>query len=825
MCESWSEPRWSEARRRESLSEVWRLRVEVRGAVQGVGFRPFVYRLATELGLAGWVLNDVRGVEVEVEGPAASLEAFRARLEAEAPPRAVVRSVAVSWHEPNGFRTFEIRTSTGGGQKSVSVLPDLATCDDCLAELNDPADRRRRYPFLNCTSCGPRFTIVRALPYDRPNTTMSGFALCADCRREYEEPRDRRFHAQPTACPACGPRLALWNDTGEALARDDEALLAAATALLDGRIVAVKGLGGFHLCCDGRNAAAVARLRAGKVRREKPLALMVKDVVAARALCEVSSAAERWLLSPEAPILLLPRRASGSAPGVVGSGDPELFPTIAPNVAPESTRLGLMLPSTPLHHLLLAAVDAPLVATSGNLSDEPIATDEIEAVARLGAIADLFLVHDRPVERHVDDSVGWLLGDELQLLRRARGFAPLPIPVATRVPSILAVGAHLKNVVGLGFGNEVVLSQHIGDLETPEALGAFERVVADLLRLWEAEPVAIAHDLHPDYLSTRWARRAAAGDESEGPLPPAILGAAREGRLRLVGVQHHYAHLASCLAENGVGGPSLGVTWDGTGYGTDGTIWGGELLLGDAAGFARVAHLRPFRLPGGDAAVKEPRRAALALLLELFGETAVSRDDLAAVASFSRTERALLARMVETGTRSPVTTSAGRLFDAVAALVGLHPKAGFEGQAAMALEALADPAERGAYPFPLVPGATAGAPAILDWGPLAIALLEDGARGVEVSRRSARFHNALVAGIVSVARFAGSSRVALSGGCFQNRFLLERTREHLTAAGFEVLAHRRVPANDGGIALGQVMVAAARMADLLAESSAVAGPA
>ena len=788
-----------------------RLRVEIRGAVQGVGFRPFVYRLATELGLAGWVLNDVRGVEIEVEGAAGALEAFRARVETEAPPRAVVRGVSVSWLEPAGFEMFEIRESAGGGEKSVSVLPDLATCDDCLAELNDPADRRFRYPFLNCTNCGPRFTIVRTLPYDRPNTTMRGFPLCAACRREYEEPRDRRFHAQPTACPACGPRLALWNAAGEPVARDDEALRLAAEALRGGRIVAVKGLGGFHLCCDGRSETAVARLRAGKVRREKPLALMVRDVAAARALCEVSAAAERWLLSAEAPILLLPRRAPGNAPGVAGTGDPGPSPTVATNVAPESTRLGVMLPATPLHHLLLAAVDAPLVATSGNLAGEPIATDELEAVKRLGAIADLFLVHDRPVERHVDDSVGWLFGDGLQLLRRARGFAPLPVPVATQVPSVLAVGAHLKNAVGLGLGREVVLSQHVGDLETPEALAAFERVLTDLLQLWESEPVAIAHDLHPDYLSTRWALRAAAGDESEGPLPPAILRAAREGRLRLAGVQHHHAHLASCLAENVTEGPALGVTWDGTGYGADGTVWGGEFLLGDATGYARVAHLRPFRLPGGDAAVKEPRRAALSLLLALFGEAALSRDDLAPVASFSGTERALLARMIATGTQSPVTTSAGRLFDAVAALVGLHPKAGFEGQAAMALEALADPAERGAYPFPLVASPSPGAPALLDWEPLLLALLEDGARGAGVAIRSARFHNALVDGIAAVARLAGAPRVALSGGCFQNRFLLERTGARLAAEGFEVLTHRLVPPNDGGIALGQVMVAAARI--------------
>ena len=736
--------------------------------------------------------NDVRGVEVEVEGERGALEAFRARIEDEAPPRAVVRSVAAEWLAPAGFGSFEIRKSDGLGEKIVSVLPDVATCDDCLRELRDPSDRRHRYPFLNCTNCGPRFTIVRALPYDRPNTTMARFALCPDCRREYEDPRDRRFHAQPTACPACGPRLVLRDAAGGTLCSGDAALPAAARALLEGRVVAVKGLGGFHLCCDARNEAAVARLRERKVRRAKPLALMVRDLDAARALCEVTAAAARWLLSPEAPILLLPR-----LPGA----------PVAPNVAPESTRLGVMLPATPLHHLLLAAVDAPLVATSGNLSDEPIAIDEREALERLGGIADLFLVHDRPVERHVDDSVAWLRGDELQLLRRARGFAPLPIPVPAALPPVLAVGAHLKNAVGLGLGSEVVLSQHVGDLETPEALGAFERVIADLLRLWDAAPVAIAHDLHPDYLSTRWALRAAAGDESEGPLPPALLAAAREGRLRLVPVQHHHAHLASCLAENGVAGAALGVTWDGTGYGTDGTVWGGEFLLGDATGFTRVASLRPFRLPGGDAAVKEPRRPALAMLLELLGETALSREELAPVAAFTVAERALVARMVATGARSPVTTSAGRLFDAVAALLGLHPRAAFEGQAAMALEALADPGVRDAYPFPLLPGPRDGAPATLDWGPLLLALLEDGRRGASPSLRSARFHNALADGIADVARLSGSPRVALSGGCFQNRLLLERTCARLAADGFEVLTHRLVPPNDGGIALGQVLVA------------------
>ena len=769
----------------------------VRGAVQGVGFRPFVYRLATELGLSGWVLNDVRGVEIEVEGEAGAIAAFRGRLGRETPPRAVVRSVAFEPLAPAGYAAFEIRRSAGLGEKVVAVLPDLATCPDCLRELRDPADRRHRYPFLNCTACGPRFSIVRALPYDRPATTMAGFALCPECRREYEDPRDRRFHAQPTACPACGPRLSLRSASGETLDQGDGALAAAAHALLAGEIVAVKGLGGFHLCCDARDGDAVARLRERKVRRARPLALMVRDVAAARTLCDVSPEAERWLLSPEAPILLLPRLPK--AP-------------VAPLVAPESTRLGVMLPSTPLHHLLLEAVDAPLVATSGNLSDEPIAIDEREAFERLGGIADYFLVHDRPVERHVDDSVAWLDGGELRLLRRARGFAPLPVPVAASLPAILAVGAHLKSVVGLGIGSEVVLSQHVGDLETAEALGAFERVIGDLLRLREARPVAIAHDLHPDYLSTRWAHRAVEGDESEGALPRAILEAARERRLRLVGVQHHHAHLVSCLAENGVEGAALGVTWDGTGWGPDGTVWGGELLLGDAAGFVRVAHLRPFRLPGGEAAVREPRRSALGLLHELFGEAALERDDLPPVASFAPAERRLLARMLATGTNSPATTSAGRLFDAAAALLGLHPVSRFEGEAAMALEAIADLGERGAYPLPLLSAPRGGAPATLDWGPLLLDLLEDGARGVDAGIRSARFHNALVEGIAAVARHAGSPRVALSGGCFQNSLLLERTRERLAADGFEVFVHRLVPPNDGGIALGQVLVAGAALA-------------
>ncbi len=774
---------------REKSGPALRLRLEVRGAVQGVGFRPFVFRLAEELALPGWVLNDARGVFIEVEGPRAQLERFRERVEKERPPRALVQSVEAEWLPPAGYHEFEIRRSDEGGTKTALVLPDLATCPECLAETLDPSARRHQYPFTNCTNCGPRFTILRDLPYDRPNTTMLGFVLCADCRAEYEEPRDRRFHAQPIACPACGPVLALWDATGAGVARERAALEGAARALGEGRIVAVKGLGGFHLMCDARDGAVVARLRERKLRQGKPLAVMVRDLAMARDLCEVSDLAARWLAAVEAPILLLPRR--------------ERAP-VTTEVAPANPCLGLMLPATPLHHLLLRACGFPLVATSGNLTDEPICTNEYRALSRLGGIADLFLVHDRPIQRHVDDSVAWLVGGELRLLRRARGWAPLPVTLATELPVLLGVGAHLKNTVALSVGRQVFLSQHVGDLETEEAMSAFERVIADFLRLYEARPGAIAHDLHPDYLSTRWARAQAAARPD----------------LRLVGVQHHHAHLAACLAENGGRGRALGVTWDGTGFGTDGTVWGGEFLLGDAAGFERVAHLRPFRLPGGEAAVQEPRRAALGLLWELGGRSWVEARGTGLRSLFGDTELEVLYRMLGRGVNSPVTTSMGRLFDGVAALLGLHPRVTFEGQAAMGLEWAADPAERGAYPVDLQEdggGAATGEaaqarrPLVLDWAPLLAAVLEDVARGVGREIIAARFHNGLVQAAVRVAHAVGEERVALTGGCFQNRRLTEGLADALQRAGHAVLLHRQVPPNDGGVSLGQVVVAAARI--------------
>ncbi len=799
-----------------------RLRVEIHGAVQGVGFRPYVYRLATELALAGWVINDTRGVFIEVEGDETALARFLERLSSEKPPRAIIHTLDVAWIEPLGETRFEIRHSDEAGAKTVLVLPDIATCDDCLREVFDARDRRARYPFTNCTNCGPRFSIIEALPYDRPNTTMRHFTMCPDCQREYDDPRNRRFHAQPNACPVCGPQVRLVSGfrfqvasaQAETLNLKPETVIAHTARLLThGYIVAVKGLGGFLLMADARNAETLARLRERKPRRDKPFALMARDLAQARTLVEIDAQAEALLTSPEAPIVLLRRKPD--AP-------------VAENVAPGNPYLGVMLPYTPLHHLLLREIDFPVVATSGNLSDEPICTDENEALERLGHIADFFLIHNRPIARHVDDSVMTIILGEPRFLRRARGYAPLPILLARDIPTILAVGGHLKNTIALSVRNQVFISQHIGDLETPEAMNAFERVIADFLKLYEATPIAIAHDLHPDYLSTRWAREQVSGFKFQvANSQPATLN------LKLEAVQHHHAHLAACLAENHAA-RALGVTWDGTGYGTDGTIWGGEFLLGDAKDFVRVAQLRPFRLPGGEAAVKEPRRVALALLWELYGDAVLERDDLAPIRAFTRAERHTLAQMLARGINAPVTTSAGRLFDGVAALIGLHPRVSFEGQAAMALEYAADAAVGDAYELqfsiadcrlPMTrsienreskienPSSSVVRPSsfVLDWRPLLQAVLGDLSRGVESSIIAARFHNALVEAIVAVAREIGEENVALSGGCFQNRWLTERAATRLAHAGFRVLLHRHVPPNDGCVSLGQVVVAAARL--------------
>ncbi|HLX94333.1 MAG TPA: carbamoyltransferase HypF [Verrucomicrobiae bacterium] len=769
-----------------------RLKIAVRGAVQGVGFRPFVFRLATGLGLTGGVHNSSQGVFIEAEGPRAALEQFLLRLEAEKPAPGFIHGLEASWLDAVGFKHFEIRPSEAGGDKTALVLPDIATCPDCLREIFDPKNRRHRYPFTNCTHCGPRFSIIKSLPYDRANTSMKQFTMCPQCRAEYDDPRDRRFHAQPNACPVCGPHLELWNLAGEAVFGGHQALRAAARALRRGQIVAVKGLGGFHLMVAARDEPAVRRLRERKQREEKPFALMFPSLEGIKAECEVSPLEERLLRSAESPIVLLKKIANRKS-------------QIVNAVAPGNPHLGVMLPYTPLHHLLLAELGFPVVATSGNLNDEPICTDEREALERLGDIADVFLVHDRPIVRHVDDSMVRVMLDRELVLRRARGFAPLPIILNSEIRNpkseiVLAVGAHLKNAIALSIGPLVFLSQHIGDLETEPAYNAFRRVIADFEKLYEAEPQVVAADLHPDYLSTRFADEL--GGKAGSPQPAAV-GAMGTSRPARVGVQHHIAHVLSCMAENELSPPALGVSWDGTGYGLDCTIWGGEFFVVTERHIERIAHLRPFRLPGGERAVKEPRRTALGLLYELFGDAVFERKDLAPVAAFSPTELAALKTMLAKKLNAPVTSSMGRLFDAVASLVNLRQQMRFEGQAAMELEFTLNGIKTNEH-YNLSP-VTRHPSLVLDWSPMIEAILSDVQNGVASGRISAKFHNALAEAVVAVAKRTGERRVVLSGGCFQNRYLTERIVDRLCVEKFQPYWHQRVPPNDGGIALGQII--------------------
>jgi hydrogenase maturation protein HypF len=750
---------------------IERRHLTVQGVVQGVGFRPFVYCLAHELGLNGWVMNSPQGVEIEVESLPARLDTFMMRLQNELPPHAAIQHL--DWHigSPLGDSGFEIRHSNQDGAKTAIMLPDLATCLECIKELFDPDNRRYRYPFTNCTHCGPRFTIIQGLPYDRPNTTMSAFIMCAECQAEYENPLDRRFHAQPNACPRCGPQLAIWNKSGAVISLRDEALLATAEAVRAGKIVAVKGLGGFHLMVDARNAVAVARLRARKQREEKPLAVMYPSLETIKGTCEVSEQEASLLTSSEAPIVLL-RRAGGD---------------VASNVAPDNPYLGVMLPYTPLHHLLMRDLGFPVVATSGNLSGEPICIDEQDALERLGSIADLFLVHNRPIARHVDDSIVRIAAGRELMLRRARGYAPLPVELPTSAPTLIAAGAHLKNTVAVTAGRQAFISQHLGDIDTVEAYDAYRQVIHDFQALYELHPTAVVCDLHPDYRSTHYA-------ESLG--------------LPIIRVQHHYAHILSCMAENHLEAPVLGVSWDGTGYGTDGTIWGGEFLLVNDRSFHRAAHLATFRLPGGDQAVKEPRRSALGLLYALFGEDIP--PDLPPIQSFSKSELTLLKAALRKGINAPLTSSAGRLFDAIAALIGLRQRSSFEGQAAMALEFAQDGVKSDkCYPFMVteVTGEDATSGRIIDLKPTVLAIIHDLRTGIPVSYIAAAFHNTLAEMIVTVAQSVGEERIVLTGGCFQNKTLLEHTVHRLMTAGFSPFWHRAIPPNDGGIALGQVMAA------------------
>jgi hydrogenase maturation protein HypF len=762
-----------------AAGERRRVRARVDGTVQGVGFRPYVHRLASEIGLDGYVLNDPNGVVIEVEADARSVDSFFERLAPEAPPLAHVDHVALEPVAATGEHGFAIRESPRGGEPRAAVTPDSTTCDDCLRELFDPADRRFRYPFVNCTNCGPRFTIVRGVPYDRPLTTMAGFTMCPACQAEYDDPADRRFHAQPNACPDCGPSLRLLDSNGRELA---DPLDHAIVALRGGAIVAVKGIGGFHLACAAHDEDAVATLRARKHREDKPFALMVPTVDAARALVEMTDADAELLASLERPIVLLPRRADSR---------------VAHEVAPRSRELGLMLPYSPLHHLLLADIGAPLVMTSGNISDEPIAYRDDDALERLGLIADLFLLHNRPIETRTDDSVVRPVevnGQRRPLIaRRSRGYVPaaLPLPVHAGRP-VLACGAELKNTFCVAKDGRAWVGHHIGDLENWETLSSFQEGIDHFERLFAVAPQVIAHDLHPEYLSTKYALE-------------------RDGRAH-IGVQHHHAHLAACLAEHGELGPAVGAIFDGTGYGEDRTIWGGELLVGDLVGYERAGHLWPVPMPGGQAAIREPWRMARAWL-EAAAESAPALPDaLAGLVSPAKWRAA--GELIRTGISAPQTSSIGRLFDAVSALCGICSAVNYEGQAAIELEAACHPDEDGRYVMPLV---QRDGRLLLDARVTIRAVAADLADGVAAGIVAARFHNGLAAATARscavVARRRGCRTIVLSGGSFQNRRLLERTTCALGEARFRVLVPERLPLGDGGISYGQAAVAAARLAE------------
>lgn len=748
-----------------------RREIAVRGIVQGVGFRPFVYGLAQKHHLAGFVRNDNAGVTIELEGEPRALDSFVQNLSENPPPLAQIDRIACHAIAPKGEADFAIVDSDSGEERQVSVGPDSAVCQACLAELSDPHDRRHRYPFINCTHCGPRFTIVKDVPYDRPLTTMADFQMCRACEREYHDPTDRRFHAQPNACPACGPQLIL-RIPGQAETAGDDALLIAASLLRRGKIVAIKGLGGYHLACDALDDDAVARLRRRKQREDKPFALMAADLDAVQRFCVVDDIEAKQLLARQRPIVLLRKRQPNP---------------IASNVAPSQGSLGVMLPYTPLHHLLLQECRLTLVMTSGNLSDEPIAYDDSEAVERLSAITDIFLLHDRPIQLRCDDSVVRVIANRPVMLRRARGYAPSPFHHTARFgqPS-LACGADLKVSFCLAKDDRVVLSHHIGDLANYEAYRSYVEAIEHYQRLCAIRPAVVAHDLHPQYLSTQYA-------------------CARPDITRIA-VQHHHAHIASCMAENHLTGPVLGVAFDGLGYGTDGAIWGGEFLIADLAGYERAAHLRYVPLAGGDAAIRQPWRAALSYLRDALGG-AVADLPLPHWETLSSKQIALVQTLTARGLNTVRTSSCGRLFDAVAAIIGLRHEVTYEGQAAIELEAIALAGIQERYSFDL----GSARPMEIDFRPAIAAIVRDLRAGIGTGSIAAKFHNTVSAAIVETCqrlRRSGAPRqVCLSGGVFQNVYLLDRLLAALAASGFEVFFNAQVPTNDGGIALGQAMVA------------------
>ena len=769
-------------------------RISVRGIVQGVGFRPFVYGLAVEHSLKGWVYNTSEDVKIEVEGETKALRQFELELQTKAPPLAHIENITIEYYPPRGYKNFEIRHSQAQKGKYQLISPDIATCPACLSELLNPEDRRYRYPFTNCTNCGPRFTIIEDMPYDRSKTTMRRFQMCPQCQAEYDNPLDHRFHAQPNACPECGPQVELVDNQGN-LITNSNPIAAASQFLKEGKIVAIKGLGGVLLACDATNDTVVKTLRQRKKRSSKPFAIMVSDIDEAKRHCHVTPEEENLLTSPQSPIVLMRWREGSS---------------VSCEVAPNLRFLGVMLPYTPLHHILLRDTGLPLVMTSGNLSEEPIARDNDEALRRLSGIADYFLIHNRDIYSRYDDSVAIVERDTSQLIRRARSYAPHPIHLSFGARQVLGCGAEEKNTFCLTKDNYAFLSQHIGDMENMETLEHFDSTISLYKRLFHIEPEIVAHDLHPDYLATKYAQE---------------LG---EPGIKLIPVQHHHAHIASCMADNGLDSPVIGVALDGTGLGADGRIWGGEFLVANYRDYKRVGHLEYLPLPGGDAAVKRPCRTAIGYILTLLGENALStviaseakQSRLASIGQVSKVEIEVIKRQIERRVNSPLTSSMGRLFDAISALLGIRGEIDYEGQAAVELEmaahssvvargldeAIAGNNER--YPYRIV---TAEGIRIVHLKDLLSAVIEDLSQGVSKGRISVRFHNT-VAQIVNemchlIADESGVRQVALSGGVFQNRLLLRKTVSLLESSGFRVFTHRQVPCNDGGISLGQAVIA------------------
>ncbi len=808
-----------------------RAKITITGIVQGVGFRPFIYKIATELKLLGWVNNSSQGVFIEVEGTINQLNTFLDKIPLEKPAISSIHNIEYWLLDPVGYTNFEIIPSTDG-EKTTIILPDLATCSECLQEIFDPENRRYLYPFTNCTNCGPRFSIIDNIPYDRLHTSMKNFVMCKHCQNEYDNPLNRRFHAQPNACPKCGPRLQLWDNQGHILADDHPALLHTVKAIIQGQIIAIKSIGGFHLIVDSRNENSVQRLREVKQRLEKPFALLYPNLNSIKHDCFVSDLEAKLLLSSASPLVLLKRYPHPPTPSPTGEGEKyspnsstgegekyssnsstgegEKFfamysfisplplgfglgvraviqNNIAENIAPDNPYLAVMLPSNPLHIILMKELNFPIVATSGNISDEPICIDENEALLRLQNIADLFLIHNRPIVRPIDDSIVRIIYDQEMILRRARGYAPLPVRISTK-HKILAVGGHLKNTIAIAISNQVFISQHIGDLTTKLALDSFENIIASFEQLYQFKPEAIACDLHPHYSSSQYAQNYS---------------------IPIIKVQHHYAHILSCMAENDLLNkcPLLGIAWDGTGYGLDGTIWGGEFLQINDINFDRIAHFKPFKLPGGDNAIKSPKRIAIALLYEIFGNDVFAMDNLAPIQSCTPQELSILKTMLQNNINTVITTSVGRLFDAISSILNLCHHTTYEGQAAIKLEFTLEKEISVYYPYEIVNN-------VIDWTKIIKEILTDLKLGLSVGYISTKFHNTLCEIILRIARQTGHKRVIISGGCFQNKYLLETTIKKLIDAKFSPHWPQKIPPNDGGIALGQIIAAERSFCDV-----------